>query len=40
VELDAATNLGLGSLGFITAGGSNQTLENISGNDTLVRLPQ
>jgi Ca2+-binding RTX toxin-like protein len=48
VKLDASTNLGLGGLGFITAigaalgndtitaGGTNQTLESIGGNDTLV----
>lgn len=48
VKLDAATHLGLGTLGFITAigaaaggdtliaGGANQTLESTGGNDTLV----
>jgi hypothetical protein len=48
VKLDASTNLTLGSLGFITAvgsttggetitaGGSNQTLQSIAGNETLV----
>ncbi len=48
VQLSAATHLGLGALGFITAigaagasstitaGGAHQTLESIGGNDTLV----
>jgi hypothetical protein len=48
VTLDATTNLGLGSLGFITAigsatggetmtaGGANQTLQSVGGRDTLV----
>ncbi len=48
VRLDAAAHLGLGGLGFITAvgaasggdtltaGGANQTLQSIGGNDTLV----
>jgi serralysin len=47
VQLQAATHLGLGGLGFITAigaasggdtitaGGANQTLESLGGNDTL-----